>query len=174
VFNLVSISQIKSGNANIEQNKVAALAITPSSDREVPLIGALFEISSDCFEILKQREHRYEVAAVQVLDCSTSTFITAVAFIASTDCEYRRKCDNDDSSRPPGALYEEIVGQYYSGSLWGRVDIFPVDKYLHFCVDAAGSIGGDEARDNFLDLTLLADGRPLRAYLHELNSSNPS
>ena len=53
IFSLVSISQIKAGNSNVEKNQVAALAVRPSKDETALCIGVLFDINEEDIQKIK-------------------------------------------------------------------------------------------------------------------------
>ena len=184
-FSLVSVSQIRNGNADMEHGKIAALAVSPDGGHGgrgglVPrILGCVFEIKNDDLDELIRREHRYNMMKLpcyEISDPETCVIpveqepVWAIVFVASTDKEYIRKCEAEQQQQEqqsiPGTRYQEIVGQHYSGSLWHRTDILPVDKYLHFCIEAAEVLGGRVSRDNFLDNTFLADAKTsIREYL---------
>ena len=74
-------------------------------------------------------------------------------------------------ARGDGSTYEQEVGQFYSGRLWGRREILPLEGYLRSCCGAAQALQeaaeeetGEEGRAQFaayaslVEDTLLADG----------------
>ena len=144
-YNLVSISGIRSGTANLATNEVAALSIAASFKHRV--CGVLFEIPLEDLSPYLEREHRYKAMQVPVLDCDTDCIVTAWTVLEQTDEEYR------DSMKGGADEWESRVGQYYSGQLWGRHDIFPMRKYMVNALMAAFELGGLEWLDNMLDHT---------------------
>ena len=65
-FSLVSVSQIRNGNADEVAKKIAALAVSPVAPQQPSLpipriVGCLFEIDTCSLPDLVRREHRYEM-----------------------------------------------------------------------------------------------------------------
>lgn len=162
IFNLVSISLLRSGQTAVGDKELAAVAAEPAGDDErSELLGSVFEIPARDLEAYREREHRYRFAQVeaQVLDASRRVVATVTAEIClrSSDAEYREKCGSREE-------YHRRVGQFYAGALW-RDDVLPASGYLRLCLDAAAALGAD-ILDNFLDSSLLADGvTTIREYL---------
>ena len=157
-YNLVSISGIRSGKANLNTKEMAALSIGPAAGKCV--LGCLFEIPSSELASYLHREHRYRAVQLPVVNLNDNNRILAWTVVEQTDADYAAKIANEELS------WEVVVGQYYTGSLWGRLDIFPLRNYMVNCVLAAELLGGTEFVQNMLDVTWLADGeRTLRAYL---------
>lgn len=165
VFSLVSASQLRNGNADQVLRQLAAVAVAPTFQLESPpfTVGALFSINPDDFAALRKREHRYEMKKLDCYeadDVKRERPIPAFVVVESTDENYFRKCNSEQAEgEAEGSKYHELIGQFYGGSLWGRRDIFPVTKYLRFCVAAAHVLGGSAAQSNFLDASFLADRR---------------
>ena len=163
VFSLVSASQLRNGNADAVLRQLAAVAVAPAFQTESPpfTVGALFSINRDEFAALCKREHRYEIKKLECYeadDVKRERSIPAFVVLESTDENYFRKCNSEQAEgEAEGSKYHELIGQFYDGSLWGRQDIFPVTKYLRFCVAAAHVLGGSAAQNNFLDASFLAD-----------------
>ena len=163
MYSLVSIGGIRSGNANLETNEVAALAIQASpSDR---VLGCLFDVPNCEIAQYLEREHRYKSISVQVYDYLSNNFVTALTVVEQSDNDYKASCGSEDE-------YFQRVGQYYQGSLWHRSDILPMKTYMVSCALAAHELGGSEYINNYLDGTYLADrSTTLRSYM--LTSSDP-
>ena len=74
VFSLISVGRIRAGLANWETMEVAALAIRPVSDAAAAahavVRGCIFEIPQEELAALKEREHRYRLAQLAVIDHS--------------------------------------------------------------------------------------------------------
>ena len=122
IFSLVSVSQLKNGNANVEENQIAALAVRKSTNPSSLCIGTLFDIEEKDLLELTRREHRYNMTEIQAFDGpNDSTSVTCIVFTASSDEEYKLKCQKEGDNE----TFHTIVGQYYNGQLWGRKDIFP-------------------------------------------------
>jgi cation transport regulator ChaC len=157
VFNLVSVSQLKNGNANVEKNEIAAVSVKKSHDSSCQCLGVVFDINASDFEQLKVREHRYNITQMKAHDgADDSTFVDCHVFTASDDATYKLKCSKEGAT-----VFHDVVGQFYGGSLWGRTDIYPVLKYLKFCCNAASKLTfrGDKeiVKKNFME-SLLSDG----------------
>lgn len=73
-----------------------------------------------------------------------------------TDKDYRASMTSKD--------WHNRIGQYYSGSLWGRTDIKPMREYLISCVTSAYLLGGKTWLDSILD-SCIADGTSVRDYI---------
>ena len=69
VFSLVSVSSIRRGTAEFDTMELAALAIRPSTDASSLVTGCIFEIPADEMGAFVEREHRYIVKQLQVMDC---------------------------------------------------------------------------------------------------------
>lgn len=161
-YNLVSIGRIKSGEADLRTMEVAALSIGACASCAV--LGCLFEIPPDELGPYLTREHRYKALQLQVRDLSTcGGYVLAWTVLEQTDDDYVAKLLRE------GLDWEETIGRYYKGQLWGRADVLPLRKYMIMCVLAACSLGGTEFVDNMLDGTVLADGvTPLRTHVQRL------
>ena len=173
IFSLVSVSQLKNGNANVEENQIAALAVRKSTNPSALCIGTLFDIEEKDLLELTRREHRYNMTEIQAFDGpNDSTSVTCIVFTASSDEEYKLKCQKEGDNE----TFHTIVGQYYNGQLWGRKDIFPVTKYLHYCCDAASKLSyrGDSAicQTNFLESFLADETTTIGEYMKKLSTSN--
>ena len=166
VFSLVSISGIKSGEANFDTMEVAALGVRPSSqDKEVR--GVLFDIPEDEFSAFVEREHRYKVVKLPVIDANMTSSDTqcteAWVVTEQTDDEYKSTMNIEE--------YEERVGRYYKGQLWGRSDLKPMRKYLSNCIIAADAVdrelgsANNSHLINLMDMTYLSDGWTIREYV---------
>lgn len=163
VFGLVSISGIKTKRANVETNEIAALSVVPVEGSSVH--GVLFEIPTHELGAYLEREHRYKTIEVDILewngldDCNTNTSrnVKAWTVVSQTDDDYRTKCGSVEE-------YHTRAGQYYSGSLWTRDDIFPMPKYLVSVLLAAYTLGKSGYLTHLLDDTLCANGSTVRLH----------
>eukprot|EP00607_Mallomonas_marina_P002861 CAMPEP_0182428414 /NCGR_PEP_ID=MMETSP1167-20130531/22949_1 /TAXON_ID=2988 /ORGANISM="Mallomonas Sp, Strain CCMP3275" /LENGTH=206 /DNA_ID=CAMNT_0024611321 /DNA_START=291 /DNA_END=911 /DNA_ORIENTATION=- len=155
-YNLVSIGGIKSGSANLKTLEMAALSIHPS-DSDSKVLGCLFDVDRSDLEPYKEREHRYNIVQVMVHE-ENGHIVNAYTVVQQTDEEYKQTMSESE--------YYERVGQYYSGSVWGRTDILPMRDYMKQVNAAQRVLGGQEYVDNMLEDTLLADGvTTLKQYL---------
>ena len=162
MYNLVSISGIRSGNANLTTNEIAALSIKPNNNSFV--LGVLFDLPLNQLDGYLEREHRYKPIQTTVWDFELETNVVAWTVVAQTDEEYlSNRCSNNSDE------YFKRVKQYYEGLLWGRTDILPMPIYCFTCLKAAYVLGGLQYLDNMLDNTLLSDNTTsLRSYLRHL------
>ena len=163
VFSLVSISGTRNGAADHSTGEVAALAIKPAAGHRVN--GVLFDIPLEELDAYKVREARYKFVKVRVTDAQ-STVDDVLVCVEQTDAEYRATMPND--------VYEEHVGQFYQGQLWGRPDILPQRQYLVKCIEAATGMdgGGTSGKGpvytrNLLEGCVLTDGSTVRDYILE-------
>ena len=193
IFSLVSVARIKAGLVNWDTKEVAALAVRPASDPSSAFVkGCIFDIPENELEAFKEREHRYKVVPLEVIDhdlFSETGMHTTLCYVAveQSNEDYRRSMSNP-------AEYETRVGLYYPlehregilpqacGELWGRTDIKPLRSYLVACVRAAICMDNEQPVDthtrqishpdtlrsavaNFLDNCRLADGTTVRDYM---------
>ena len=171
IFNLVSVSGIRTGMANWETMEVSALAIRPCIGSLVH--GCVFEIPENELASYFDREHRYLAKRVCVtiddnlgqLDGNSIASPQCVSkscwtVIEQTDETYRASMDE--------AEWHDRVGQYYEGVLWGRDGILPMREYLRMCLHAALELGGRPWLHNVLDEARLADGSTtIREYIQQ-------
>ena len=160
IFNLVSVSGIRTGLANWNTMEVSALAIRPCIGSLVR--GVCFEIPENELASYFDREHRYLAKRVCVsiddnleqLDGSSMSpqFVSKSCWtvIEQTDETYRASMDATE--------WHERVGQYYDGVLWGRDGVLPMREYLRMCLNAAWELGGRLWLHNMLDEARLGDG----------------
>ena len=158
IFSLVSLSQLRNGNSNVDKHQIAAVAVRKSKDPTAQCVGVLFDIDEEDFEGIRQREHRYNIESVGAFDGADDTnSIDCIVFAESDDATYQSKCFQEG----PHVHAQKFQGSNYTGPLWGRTDILPTTKYLLYCVNAASKLAfrGDSTmvRLNFLQ-ALLADG----------------
>eukprot|EP01041_Mallomonas_annulata_P004310 gene4310-8570_t len=161
-YSLVSVSGIINGFANWETMEVAALAVKPSPGGVV--LGCLFDIPETELIPYLEREHRYKPIQICV-EVDTASNSNAWTVIEQSDEEYKNTMTQDQ--------YNQRVGRYYDGQLWGRRDILPLRNYMLTVITAAKFLGGDEYLDNMLDETYLADEcTSLRQYLERFPERN--
>ena len=154
VFNLVSIINVRRGLAS--GLRLATAVARPRTQSELRV--CLYEIDISELPQLVAREARLRIGAVPYV---SDVGDVGVALLCSeyTDKEYlAERCGGRQS------VYEEEVGQYYAGALY-RDDLLPVPQYVLRCLRAQ-RLAGTEALANFLDASVLGDGRTtLRAHL---------
>ena len=160
IFNLVSVSGIRTGLADWNTMEVSALAIRPNTGSIVR--GVCFYIPENELASYFDREHRYLAKRVcvtiddnleQLHDNSIPSPLVSKScwtVIEQTDEIYRASIDTTE--------WHDRVGQYYQGVLWGRDGILPMREYLRMCLNAAWELGGLLWLNNMLDEGRLADG----------------
>ena len=152
--------------------------------------GIIFDIPEDESIPYFEREHRYKPVQINVTESESHRVINVWSIIEQTDAEYKTSILNSVSQQlitPPESEnssgqclnneelvifaqteYNNRVGQYYQGQLWGRNDIYPMPKYCISCLLAAFDLGGVDYVVNMLEHTLLADGHTsLHVYLKD-------
>ena len=159
IFNLVSISGIRNGQANHDTRELAALAMRRSKEEDgaLPEVrGVVFEIPESEFDDYCEREHRYNVKKIDVEDAFCNT-VSCWTVLERTDENYRASMSEIE--------YHERVGQYYdSGPLWGDTSVLPLRQYLINCIEAAAELDKElelyslPTLSNLLDGATLADG----------------
>lgn len=169
-FNLVGISCIIKNLANLSTREVATVSAVPTHNEQDELLVTLFEIEEKDWPSFFEREHRYEHVMVDYYDYYTKKKMGKCYLCCqSTDEEYKAKRCKDVND------YFERVGKYWKERLWFTYPeccslkdcstILPVRKYLNYCLDAAFQLG-DDFGNNFLDTSLLADGKTtIRQYI---------
>ena len=159
IYNLVSISGIRSGLSNLDTREMAALSIRKSCDENDRVMGCVFEIPQSDLAAYFDREHRYKPMEVSISILSTaadgtcssssSSYSSVWTVIQQSDEEYQRSMSSEE--------FRERVLQYYDGQLWGRSDIFPMRSYSNDVIAAAYKLGGSTWVENLLLCTRLAD-----------------
>lgn len=158
IYNLVSISGIRSGLSNSDTKEMAALSIRKSFDENDRVMGCVFEIPQSDLAAYFNREHRYKPMEVSISILSTaadgtstslSSYSSVWTVIQQSDEEYQRSMSSEE--------FRERVLQYYDGQLWGRSDIFPMRSYSNDVIAAAYKLGGITWAENLLFCTRLAD-----------------
>lgn len=155
-FELVSISGIRNGQANLDTREMTAVALRPSrSSEDLPEVrGVVFEIPESEFSAYREREHRYNIREIPIEDAYGNT-LSAWTVTARTDEDYKASM--------PAEEYYERVGQYYEGQLWGDQSVYPLRQYLVNCVDASEKLDKELLQEilptlsNLLDCAFLAD-----------------
>ena len=118
--------------------------------------GQAFFANRSAYEVAKSMVYKGDEPLVNV---------TAKMCTRSTDREYRMR--QRKAQLPDTELHR--LQRFGMNRMW-RNDIFPSDLVLQMCLMAAAQLGGDEAVQNFLDETVLADRTTsVRSYVQ----SNP-
>lgn len=177
VYSLVSIGGIKSGRAILETNEAAALSARPVHNSFIK--GIVFDIPEGEFPAYLEREHRYRIESIPVLEipllqkehCGESIEtilkqdfkpVNAFVCLEQTDEEYI-------SSLPGGQeeWNDRVRSHYPDGRLWGRADILPMPRYMTAVMVAASTLGEEWLKDA-VDNTYLVDGiTSLRKYVQD-------
>ena len=163
VFNLVSILNIIRGNATGDHLATCTARAVASGKLRV----CLYDVPASEYPQLLARERRlrevvtpYREDTGQVGDC--------VIFGEYSDAEYRAERATTE------AMWQEEVGQFYSGNAIYRDDLLPVPSYLARCLTAFKKLG-DESLDNFLDQSFLGDGKTtIREYIARGDAEMPA
>jgi len=188
VFSLISVGRIKAGLANWETMEVAALAIRPSVPDAI-VRGCIFEIPQNELPALQEREHRYKLVQLHIMDHSKPEQGTTqcYAVVEQSNEAYRGSMTAEEYQARVGNIYPLIPTAGFAaaacGELWGRLDIKPLRAYLVMCLQAAiavdasvhahsldlsDSVSAGVPTDfaaNFLDQGYLADGTSVREYM---------
>ena len=163
-YNLVSITGLRTGSADLETLEVAALSIRPSAQQS-SVLGILFDILDTDLNPYLEREHRYKAVKIEAFS-PQNVPLTAWTVIEQSDEAYKASMSPDE--------YYSRVEQYYSGFLWSRKDILPMREYMKSVLIAASALGGIDYVSNMLDNTYLADDMTtLRRYLEMYPDRSP-
>lgn len=154
VFNLVSILNIRRGNATGDH--LATCTARPRAGARLRV--CLYDVPKAEYPELLARERRLREVVAPYTDDASKTG-DCVIFGEYSDAEYRAERATTDE------LWQQEVGQYYDGGLIYRDDLLPVPSYLQRCLKAFQPLG-EESLDNFLDQSFLGDGETtIRAYI---------
>mmetsp|Transcript_16910 Transcript_16910/g.16261 ORF Transcript_16910/g.16261 Transcript_16910/m.16261 type:complete len:216 (+) Transcript_16910:60-707(+) len=153
-FNLVSINGIKSGTADLLTMEMAALTIRKDASGFVK--GCFFDIPDAELAPYLEREHRYIPIQVEALDEKSNQNVLSWTVIEQTNAEYKNSMSSTE--------WQERIGQYYKGELYGRTDILPMRDYLNNCLLFAYQLGGVPWLNNMLE-GKLADGSSIKQYV---------
>ncbi len=137
-----------------EPGDIAIAACATRAIAGSTLVCSAFEVGADDRANLEEREFHYRWVEVDYRGSAA----TGRGWMCTedTDDAFLARC----GSR---AEYERRLGRY-RGQLW-RTDILPFPMYLDFCIAAARGLG-PTVLDNFLDASVLADGRTtIRQYV---------
>lgn len=155
VFDKVAMVFFERHGATEDRRDVAALSTFESPG--ATMIGCRFEVPDEAMPALFEREHRYRWVMAETVGPDGKVRLARMT-TAISDEDYRlNKCVTQ-------AEYHRRVGRYYSGAI-RRDDVLPFPTYLAHVVRALRGVS-DEAYEDFLDTTWLADRRTLlRDYL---------
>uniref|UniRef100_A0A6B2LHV6 Gamma-glutamylcyclotransferase AIG2-like domain-containing protein n=1 Tax=Arcella intermedia TaxID=1963864 RepID=A0A6B2LHV6_9EUKA len=137
--------------------------ISSCSVEECPgqeIIVTVFEIEKASLPAFYEREAEFRYLTVEPLTLDRRPMgVSALMCGRFTDAEYRReRCPREED-------YQRLWGRWGIERIW-REDILPCRVYLRHCVNAAGT-HGEEVRRNFLEASVLGDGRTVGRYLEE-------
>ena len=165
IFNLVGVTSIRAGRANLETGEIAALAA--SKNEKSSILVSLFDVSEDSMVNYYIREQRYLHKKVLVKE-DDGNHIEAIICCESTDEQYF-----DISCKGDQEVFDDIVGNHWNGPIWYNFPngpppdlnpptVYPIRPYVRLCLSGAEYL---DIMDCFLDNTFLFDGRTLRQYL---------
>lgn len=152
------------GIAKLKTEEVAALSAEPCEGETI--IVTVFEIKKTEIPAFIKREREYRFLAVVPESLDGKSFTSPAVLCASyTDEEFfKLRCKEGKE------VYFQQYGEYKNHQIW-RDDVLPCRVYLRHCVLAANSLG-DEAYNNFLDQTFLADRKAtIRQYFEKVGTS---
>ena len=156
VFNLVSIINIRRGLATGQH----LTTCTARPRKGCRLRVCLYDVPARQYPELLARERRLRESFVEFVE-DKGRKGTACMFTEYSDAEYRAERATTDE------MWQEEVGQFYSGSHIYRDDLLPVPHYLQRCLRAYAGIG-QESLANFVDCSFLGDGTTsIRSYLEQ-------
>ncbi|CAA6661974.1 unnamed protein product [Spirodela intermedia] len=143
--------------------EISSLSVEPC-EGEI-LVVTVFEIYKTEIPSFIEREHEFRFLAVVPEEPNGSPFVRSAVLCARySDDEYLRvRCKGSQE------IYFQRYGRHNIHKIW-RDDILPCRVYLRHCVLAAKNLG-QEAYDNFLDHTFIADRETsIRQYLSSTGS----
>jgi len=159
VFSLISVGRIKAGLANWETMEVAALAIRPAAPDSPDAVvrGCIFEIPQDELEALREREHRYKIEQLDIIDHSKPLqkhsgepgMTRCYAVLEQSSEAYLATMTAEEYDARVGKIYPRTPTTGFAavacGELWGRLDIKPLRAYLTMCLQAAIAVDEQSA-----------------------------
>ncbi|CAM8981906.1 unnamed protein product [Rhodiola kirilowii] len=146
------------GIAKPETKEISSLSVEPCESES--LIVTVFEIQKSEIPFFIQRELEFRFLAVYLATLDGKPFEhPAVICARYSDEEFLKiRCKGSKE------IYDQHYGRYNIQKIW-RDDVLPCRVYLRHCVLAARNLG-EEAYNNFLDHTFLADRKTsIREYL---------
>ncbi|XP_076902113.1 uncharacterized protein LOC143556743 [Bidens hawaiensis] len=157
VFAHVAPIFFERGIAKPETKEISSLSVEPCEGES--LIVTVFEINKSEIPSYIEREHEFRFLAVKPETLEGSQYVTPAVLCARySDEEYfQNRCKGSQE------IFYERYGRFGIDKIW-RDDVLPCRVYCRHCVLAAKNLG-NEAYDNFLDHTFLADRKTtLRKY----------
>ncbi|CAI9290881.1 unnamed protein product [Lactuca saligna] len=149
VFAHVAPIFFERGIAKPETKEISSLSVEPCEGEL--LIVTVFEIKKSEIPSFIEREHEFRFLAVHPVTLEGSQYTTPAVLCARySDEEYfQNRCKGSQE------VYHERYGRFGIEKIW-RDDVLPCRIYCRHCVLAAKNLG-NEAYENFLDHTYLAD-----------------
>ncbi|GAV64172.1 hypothetical protein CFOL_v3_07690 [Cephalotus follicularis] len=151
------------GIANSQTKEISSLSVEPCEGET--LIVTVFEIKISEIPAFIERELEFRFLAVLPETLEGKPFTNPAVLCARYSDEefFQVRCKGSKE------LYFDKYGRYNIDKIW-RDDILPCRVYLRHCVLAAKNLS-DEAYNNFLDHTFLADRKTtIREYLSAAGS----
>lgn len=165
LFSVVGAFFFNHGIANLKTQEVAGLSVEPCQGGETIII-TVFDIKKSEIPAFIKREREYRFLSVFPESLAGVPFTSPAVICASySDEEFFkfRCCEGRE-------IYFKQYGEYNIHKIW-RNDVLPCRVYLRHCVLAAKSLG-DEAYNNFLDHTFIADRKTtIRKYFEKMGTS---
>uniref|UniRef100_A0A7N0URP9 Uncharacterized protein n=1 Tax=Kalanchoe fedtschenkoi TaxID=63787 RepID=A0A7N0URP9_KALFE len=146
------------GIANPETKEISSLSVEPCEGET--LIVTVFEIQISEIPSFIQRELEFRFLAVflETLEGKPYEHPAVICARYSDEEFFRIRCKGSKE------IFNQHYGRYNIEKIW-QDDVLPCRVYLRHCVLAAKNLG-EEAYNNFLDHTFLADRRTsIREYL---------
>lgn len=157
VFGKVNLRAAYRGEVNWDTMEVASCFMEPAENCDI--IGVTFDIPEDEWPSMRQREIDYRCREVKYTSLDGQDAGEALTFFGfRSEHEFMANKSDEDKA----FLKERRLG--YEGDIY-RDDVLPAESYLEKCFRAYRS-AGEEAYENFLDSSFLADRQTtLRTYL---------
>ncbi|XP_058757998.1 uncharacterized protein LOC131631225 [Vicia villosa] len=164
LFSIVGAIFFTHGIANLKTHEIAGLSAEPCEDETI--IITVFDINKTEIPAFIQRERGYSFLPVFPESLDGKPYTNPAVLCGSyTDEEFfKYRCPEGKET------YFRQYGEYKIHKIW-RDDALPCRVYLRHCVLAAKSLG-DEAYNNFLDHTFIADRKTtIRQYFEKTGTS---
>ena len=157
VFNLVSVKRIRLQICTVESKEIAVVSVRPKEG--ATSLGVMFDIDEEDLSAYKLRERGYKFCFVPVVELDSSKEYTCLLCYENNEEDYRSLFQSPDE-------FHQQIGQYYTGQLWNRQDIFPIRRYLSLIRRSSFLLGGKDFHSHILDNSYLSDGSAsIREYL---------
>lgn len=157
VFNLVSVKRIREKICTEESKEIAVVSVRAKEGSTS--LGVMFDIDEDQVAAYKLRERGYKFCTVPVIELDTSKEFNCLLCYENNEEDYKLKYKSQEE-------FHQQIGQFYSGQIWNRQDIFPIRRYLSSIRRASFLLGGQNLHSHILDNSYLSNGSAtIRQYL---------